>query len=115
MRGQAGRPAPRPPAPRPPAPTMPAFGAPQAGTVAYAMACDFEYDYNRPIQAGINVCWQRCARQAGRSLPACAPLSRCACLSSRQVPWPALGPGGRGVVAHGPAARPCLAAATSRL
>jgi hypothetical protein len=31
-------------------------GTATAGTIAYATACDFDYDFYRPIQGSINIC-----------------------------------------------------------
>ena len=45
------------------------LGTATAGVVAYAMACDFDYDFNRPIQGGINICYSRCG---GRGAAAAA-------------------------------------------
>jgi hypothetical protein len=42
------------------------LGTATAGVVAYAMACDFDYDFNRPIQGGINICYSRCGAGRGR-------------------------------------------------
>lgn len=42
-------------------------GTATSGVVAYAAACDFDFDYNRPIQGGINICYHRyvCVRGSG--------------------------------------------------
>jgi hypothetical protein len=81
-------------------------GTATSGVVAYASACDFDFDYNRPIQGGINICYHRyvCTLGSGREggggatagsagcgcswCPELAPmLQACCCLAGCTRTW----------------------------